>query len=143
MPPSSHLLQPLYYIAVYGYILTYLLVTSALAVCGVLESEKFDLSFTLYGVSKAQPDQTQTHVIRSLLTSEIIQILGLLSDLRSQTGSMVPPLLVVVLGVPQFTLNLLIPLLLLQEPQPSLVFLGGPFRKADLRFTLGSSGFFL
>jgi hypothetical protein len=56
---------------------------------------------------------------------------------------MIPPLLVVILGVPQFTLNLFVPLLLLEEPEPGLVFLAGPLGEPELGFTLGVSSLLL
>lgn len=50
---------------------------------------------------------------------------------------MVPPLLVVVLGVAQLAFDTLIPLLLFEEPEPRLVLLRSPLAEALLRLDLG------
>ena len=72
-----------------------------------------------------------------------IKFLTYLCDLRRQPCSVVPPLLVIVLGIPELSLNFLIPFLLFQEPQPSFVFLRSPLGQSRLRLPLGGSGFFL
>jgi hypothetical protein len=51
---------------------------------------------------------------------------------------MIPPLLVIILCVPQLSLDLLVPLLLLEEPESGLVLFAGPLGEPDLRFTLCS-----
>lgn len=114
----------------------------------VLEGEQLDFSLSLPCVSSRYHNiicesQLWTHVVGGLLTPEVIQILGLLSDLSRQSTSMIPPLFIIILGVPQFRLNLLVPLLLLEEPESSLVFLRSPLGKPQLGLSFGSSSFLL
>jgi len=75
--------------------------------------------------------------------SQVYKIIAHLRNLRCETRCMVSPLLVIVLGVPQISLNLLVPLLLLEEAQPGLVLLARPLGKTLLRFALGSGGLLL
>ena len=66
-----------------------------------------------------------------------------LCNLCSQSRSVVPPLLVIVLCVSEFAFNLLVPLLFLEESESRLVFFARPFRQSLLRVSLRAGGFFL
>lgn len=56
---------------------------------------------------------------------------------------MIPPLLVVVLGIAQLSFNLLVPLLLLEEAQASLVLFASPLGETTLGLALLRSSLFL
>jgi len=97
-------------------------------VAGVLQSKKTHFTFTLHHhksslVTQLRPEYhfLSTHVIGSLLSSQVVQLGALLSEDLGLSLSMLSGRLVLLLSAPQLGLDSVVSLLLLQELLVSLV----------------------